>query len=386
MRRKVLICLLSSSVGLGVQAFATTLTVNCDKGQSVNAGLAKLSKTGPHTVTVSGTCTEDIAIRGFDDLQLLASPGTVLNKAPGSAPAVIDVVASSRIVIDGFTIEGPTLAPGVPATPTGIQFTGSVASSVSHATITGGGSGIIVDGSQARITDSTISESWAFWATVIVFDASIIELANVTLEAGHPYSTGLAVGLLGSAVVESGSFRDFGAGISVQGGGLVNPSNTGPVVFENNRVGLLIGPAAAAELQGDVQFIDNGDGSDFSGGIVVDGGALHLPNYSSLPGTVIRNSNGQGLVLMNNASARIGSVTIEGSGLNGIVVLNSSTLQFEPPIPFPPFGTSSVTGSAAKDVFCDSHSVVTGGAYITGATKITCKNLVSGPSVPLPQP
>ena len=65
MRRIVLLLMLTYGA---IAVVAQNVVVNCDAGQSLNAAISKLNKQGPNTVTVQGTCTEDVIIAGFENL------------------------------------------------------------------------------------------------------------------------------------------------------------------------------------------------------------------------------------------------------------------------------------------------------------------------------
>ena len=47
-----------------------SVSVDCNKGQSLNQTLAKLDKQTPTTVSVYGTCTEYVNVVGFENLVL----------------------------------------------------------------------------------------------------------------------------------------------------------------------------------------------------------------------------------------------------------------------------------------------------------------------------
>ena len=56
----------------------TSITVNCNSGQSLNVALTKLNKQGPNTVSVNGTCTEYVQVFGFENLTLKGLAGATL--------------------------------------------------------------------------------------------------------------------------------------------------------------------------------------------------------------------------------------------------------------------------------------------------------------------
>lgn len=88
------------------QVRASTVAVNCNSGQTIQSTLAKLNPAGPNTLTVSGTCNENVTIQGMDRLTLIATGGATINDASGAAGDVIDILSSHTITVQGFTING----------------------------------------------------------------------------------------------------------------------------------------------------------------------------------------------------------------------------------------------------------------------------------------
>lgn len=92
-----------------VYAQATDLKVNCNGAgalSTINGALKLLNLQGPNTLTVSGSCHENVNIQSFDRLTLQAAPGASINDASGGTIDVITIVDSQRITIQGFTITG----------------------------------------------------------------------------------------------------------------------------------------------------------------------------------------------------------------------------------------------------------------------------------------
>jgi hypothetical protein len=88
---------------------AANLKVNCNRTgalSTINGALKLLNPLGPNTVTVSGTCNENVVIQGFDRLTLLATPGTSINDASGGIAFVLDISDSQRVTVQGFAING----------------------------------------------------------------------------------------------------------------------------------------------------------------------------------------------------------------------------------------------------------------------------------------
>ena len=97
-------------VCLPLFANAANVTVNCNLPAplgKINIALKYMNPAGPNTITVIGTCKENVYIQGFDRLTLIAKPGAVITDASGGQQwAVVYISDSRRISIQGFTISG----------------------------------------------------------------------------------------------------------------------------------------------------------------------------------------------------------------------------------------------------------------------------------------
>jgi len=131
--------------------------VDCSKGDSINAELAKLTKSGPNVMTIAGSCAEDVVIDGFDDLTLVAAAGASLNLASATSKSVLLVNSSRKVVIDGFAINIPAPAPGNPF-PWVVEFNGSVGCVMKNLSVTGGGGIRLQRSSYVTISDSTLHD------------------------------------------------------------------------------------------------------------------------------------------------------------------------------------------------------------------------------------
>lgn len=86
-----------------------TVKVDCNKKGSINAALASLSKTGMTrgvTISVTGTCKENITIGGFDHLVLQGLPTATLQDASNGTAVVATIYNSYDVTLQGFTING----------------------------------------------------------------------------------------------------------------------------------------------------------------------------------------------------------------------------------------------------------------------------------------
>jgi hypothetical protein len=99
-------------------AQADNLTVNCRKNgadglKSINAAVAKLAQKaahmalGPNTITVNGSCVENVSIVSLDNLTLQAGPsGASITDASNGTQDTVAVTDSNRFALNGFTING----------------------------------------------------------------------------------------------------------------------------------------------------------------------------------------------------------------------------------------------------------------------------------------
>lgn len=92
-----------------ISAFADqTRIVNCSTGQSLSLALSTINKLVPATVTVQGTCTEDILVDGFNNLTLVGAPGATIlqpnTQPPASSSYVLSIKASRNVTVRGLTV------------------------------------------------------------------------------------------------------------------------------------------------------------------------------------------------------------------------------------------------------------------------------------------
>jgi hypothetical protein len=72
-------------------AQATDVTVGCAGGiggqfSSINDALNSLDQFGPHTITVSGTCTENLFIHDRNGITIIAAAGQSVTVTNGATP------------------------------------------------------------------------------------------------------------------------------------------------------------------------------------------------------------------------------------------------------------------------------------------------------------
>lgn len=101
--------LLVAIAAAGRSAEAATLTVNCDKKQTIHETLKLLEAvhlSGPHTLSVVGSCRENIVIQSVDHLTLISKNGASITDRSGGSLAVVDIEDSHSVTLQGLTING----------------------------------------------------------------------------------------------------------------------------------------------------------------------------------------------------------------------------------------------------------------------------------------
>jgi Periplasmic copper-binding protein (NosD) len=97
-------------LAMSLFARAKDVNVNChpkDPAGKISKALGLLNPLGPNSITVSGTCRDNVFMVGYDRLSLIAKPGATITDASGGQQwALIYVVDSRRISIQGFTLSG----------------------------------------------------------------------------------------------------------------------------------------------------------------------------------------------------------------------------------------------------------------------------------------
>ncbi len=120
---------------------------------SINAALKLLAPAMSNTVTVSGSCNENILIQGFDRLTLVSTTGATINDASGGQRPVVDIEDSRRVTLQGFTVNGG-LDGVICGNASVCYFTGNtIQSSVGQEGVAAG------NGAQAFLTDNIIKNN-----------------------------------------------------------------------------------------------------------------------------------------------------------------------------------------------------------------------------------
>ncbi len=294
--------LLTAEMSLGTSAFAATFSVDCSKGQTISAALERGTARKPLSVTVKGTCYEQVTITR-DDVTLQGDPesgGTV--GGPDSSTDVI-VVTGNRIRLENLTI-------------------------------TGGNNGIRVGGAFNVALHK-----------IMVLDAAnhgvLIRAGDVTITSSQVRQAGVD-GLhlqrqASARIVESVFDKNHGAGIIAQQGSTLSASSC--VIDYNVSNGIRIMTGSEATLI-DNLVLRNGD----------DGIIAFLGSIMDLQGNEVFANRGSGVVGNANATLQMVGVHTYSNHGDGIVLIRGSKLILEEP--------GSDSNGNNFGLYCDDESSV----------------------------
>jgi hypothetical protein len=221
------------AVGVTSQcAQAAAVTVNCDKKESIRRTLKQLAASnpqGPNTISVSGSCRENLVIQSMDRLTLITRNGAYITDNSAGNLAVVDIEDSHSVTVKGFTINGGAQAI-LCNTASLCYLTGN--------TIQGPGAfGVLVIRASRAFLESNVVQNWgrgAFITSSQVFSSNDVFQANG--------GSAIVVGG-GDFESDNSSFNNNGVGIDAGGGGVILNGGT---ISGNSGDGVrLLGNASA---------------------------------------------------------------------------------------------------------------------------------------------
>lgn len=361
---------------------AANLQVVCPGGgpgaySSINAALSTLDLQGPHTITVSGTCHENVAVTERDRLTIQAVAGQYATIENAAAPAAttLYIAGSHNIFLDHLIIGGGAPAMYVSASSGDIHMQNcTVQNSLND--------GLDIDmESMLLIENSTIKNNSG--AGIFISNQSQLTMGTYPTQRilitgngfGGPGNGTDGLNIDGSNVqVNFGVLTvdgNQGAGISMEGGRLqlYGGEADSPDVIQNNHTGLRINDAASATLWSAFQIHNNG-----STGISVNG-ASSITFYATIDSkgkdavTTIDGHSTVGLTLSQSSSAQIYGAHIirnNGSaGSGGGVSLQRASLTMG--------GGTSVSSNVGTGIFGDANSSI-----VLGPTASVTNNTSTG--------
>jgi hypothetical protein len=395
MKNRIVVPMILCSLAVSTPALAQTSSppipvyVDCNASQSLNRTLAKLDKHTAFTVSVNGTCTEYVHVTGFEQLTLKGLPGATLTQPATGAGnlfnSVLLVESSKRVTVQGFSIQADVST----VSAIGIGH-GSSDIRLRNLKVQGGTEGIIVfEHSQVSLAQVTGQDPG--YTPLGVYDESDVHVEHCQFvnSTGALWHAGMDVGA-SHITMYATTIRNMQVGISAHQGSIIDVQafdtyypfdGTTDVVIENSKGtnfdGVSLDGGASLNVEG-AKLVINKPGQPWggnTGGVFASNGStLNVSNAN----IAITGSQGQGIVVTNNSHATLAGGTVTGSNHGGLVVANLSS-----------FAVSSGTvltlvGGNGVDLFCDSKSLITGGANLAGVPTAQCANLLAGDSEPLP--
>jgi hypothetical protein len=244
-RAGILVLVLLAAVGAGQYARAANVTVNCDKKETIHKAvklLADSNPQGPNTITVVGSCRDNVVIQSIDRLTLITKTGASITDRSNGSSAVVAISDSHSVTVQGFTING------------GLAGVGCYTASVCHLTGNTVQSAVIgVDvsgGSRAFLESNVIQNS--------TFEGSGVEDGSQMFSSNDVFQGNIAQGIvLGAAyfTATNSSFLNNGGGI------LAAESNLrlqGVTVSGSIGNGMTMRAGSAAVFQDGVTVTGNG--------------------------------------------------------------------------------------------------------------------------------
>lgn len=382
-----------------------TLTVDCGSGGSV----AEAAASGAARIVVRGACAGAVVI-DRDDVVLTADPSG--GSLHGTDPDVnVIQVTGNRVTIEGLMITGGRNgitgigASNLTVKDVTVQATGRIGivyGAGSSGTIDGctaqgnPRTGIVVDGSWARIINCTIQNNNAGGILVNNGSSAMIGVTDRLVAAGNTIrqNSGSGINIVFGAVATVAMntiTQNTGIGISVfnataviSGGNTISGNPAGGVVATASRVAL---GDAGIGLTTVNQVSENGSPVG-TGGVFAGVGTSMLIRDAQ-----IQANNGAGLIISLRSTVQMTGTTVRNNASDGIrLVLGAALLPLAP--------VSTITANTGAGIQCsDSESSVVntiptvasvsgnfGGDVSPGCTSFDSAVIAPPPPLPGPPP
>ena len=351
-------------------AFAAGAVVDCSGATpgaflTITAALASLPAAGPNSISVVGTCHENVVFFGRTDLTIFGNPAATV--VPGNANGhLLAIDNSQRIGIQGITFDG------------GRGAIVDENSSVTFNTVTiqnSAGIGLTSIDSQVHIANSTVQNSTrsgistgggAFYVDSDVTGTTItgngrvgiaVLTGHLILNGGDGVTPGTQNvisnnGLSGVEVASTGEADISGDNRIINNNGtwallVLNGSSvlmTDGIINNNAGLGVHCGGTSHCEFGGNTKIDANG-----TGGIEV----VEHSDASLDGGNDISGNTGIGVLVDQSSSlTSLGGNTINNNTNDGMVLNTLSVVNFK--------GTDTITGNGVLALECNNGSLVAG--------------------------
>jgi hypothetical protein len=348
-------------LGSAADATADTLTVICGTGgpgafASISDAIASLpqnSTTEPHTINVTGTCTESVNIVNRQRITIQGQPpaGTATIVAPTANSNVLVANGSRAMTFRRLIIQGGT---------TGVTANRDSEVTVDSCTIENNSIGVSANQHSLLLVTSGSGPTQVQNNTAIgVFILGASELVvppstSLQVQGNHDgvVVTEGSTGLLGNAVVTGND----AAGVFVQSGAQVQTLASAQIsnnVLAPNpqdaRAGVVVGNRSLFGANGTTISGNRGDG-------IIVGGELAGNATIRLMGATVSGNSGNGIIASTGAVAGLSGSSITANGLDGIRLIKASIAGLPdapgtPPLNLP---ANTINGNGGRGISCDT--------------------------------
>ena len=243
---------------------AAPIKVNCDKDGSINKTLARLAQSGNTrgvTISVTGTCKENISIGGFDHLVLQGAPTATLQDASNGNSPTVGISFSIDVTLQNFTINGGsqgvdcggssvcilTLNTIQQSVGTGVRVSRSTAYLASNNILNHAAQGIfVVNEGNISMTSNLISNNGA--AGISVNYGSYVQAAGDTIQGNS-----IGIRALNRSIVRAGDLvvsNNGSNGVQLESGSTWAPGG-GNMITGNGGNGVAVNDLSFAGFSGD---------------------------------------------------------------------------------------------------------------------------------------
>jgi len=358
------------------------VTVNCSSRHSITHVLQTVSGS-PLTITVRGTCHENVTITRNDVTLRGAAPGSGIT-GPDATLNTITIISAQRVMLDNLTVSGGSNGvmgwggAAFTVKNSTIQNTGAngiVVRSNSRAwiesnTVTGNASsGIVVRGSSnGSIINNTVQSNTTFGIVISEGSSARIGVTEGGTAAGNLIegsgADGISVSFTSSAILYGNTIQHNGLSGGYEGISVTLHStlallglntitaNTGPGIFLRSS-SLRTGRMGGWTITPNTNEISNniGGGIDATQNSLLDlRDGLTITNNQSSP-----NWFSFGLSLDQGSRLRISDTTVTGNARGGILLSMASTAVFR--------GGNNISANTGYDLQCQNGA---GSSYSGG--------------------
>ena len=359
---------LATGVFGAVSAQTITYTVDCAKGQTIAAAIARADSRSPLVVNVRGTCNEHVSI-SRDDVTLRGQPGTGATVNGPKSDTDTIVILKDTVNIEDLTVTGGA---------NGIRLQGPSYAGVTNVVVRNtANNGIIVRAGDIAIVNSTVEHAGGS-GLVLGRGASARIVGNSFGNSRFQYNhfSGIYAQNNSTFTVNGGTVNDNeGHGINVDYGSDGTINN---VEIFNNATGILVSTSHASVGGGNNIHHNREHGVLAQAGAVLGvNGTMVKYNaeigvFGYLGATVVMGGNeitdngATGVACRSNCTLQISGDRITRNGDHGVVVqLRSTLIALEP--------TTDASGNNWVDLWCgDKESSVDLGANFTGNVDPAC--------------